>query len=131
MMGVRRGKALDERPHEASKIMKLINMHESVVDWSETAAIRVPGAAGYSSTRTQHAEDFQLRVVEYAPGYLADHWCSKGPVMYVIVGALAIEHRDDRPACALSAGMSWHVADQEGSPHRVRSDNGATVFIVD
>ena len=106
-------------------------MPEGVVDWSATKSIRSLGTAGYSDSRTQRVGDFQLRVVEYAPGYLADHWCSKGHAIYVIAGALTMEHQDDRPACALAVGMSWHVADEEGPPHRVRSEDGATVFILD
>ena len=70
-------------------------------------------------------------MVEYAPGYLADHWCSKGHILYVVSGELAIEHRDGQAAHRLSAGMSWHVADDEGTPHRVRSPTGATIFILD
>ncbi len=111
--------------------MKLTNMPEGVTDWSRIPAIRIPGASGAADARTHQVGEIQLRLVEYAPGYLADHWCSKGHIIYVVAGTLTIEHQNDRPACALSAGMSWHVADDEGPPHRVRSDNGATIFILD
>ncbi len=70
-------------------------------------------------------------VVDYAPGYVADHWCSKGHVVYVIAGELTIEHQDDRPAHALTAGMSCHAADDAVPAHRVRSATGARAFIVD
>ena len=111
--------------------MKLMEMPEAVINWSETPAIKIPGLTGYSKTRTQQAGDFRLRIVEYAPGYLADHWCSKGHVIHVVAGALVIEHQDERPACRLSAGMSWCVADEEHGAHRVRSESGASVFILD
>jgi hypothetical protein len=111
--------------------MKLTNMPEAVTDWSSISAVTVPGASAVAKARTRQLGDVTLRVVEYTPGYLADHWCSKGHVIYVIAGELTIEHQDDRPACALSAGMSWHVADDEEPSHRVRSKAGATVFILD
>jgi hypothetical protein len=73
----------------------------------------------------------QVRLVEYGAGYLADHWCAKGHVIYVVVGTLSIDHEDGTPARNLAAGMSWCVGDGEGPAHRVRSETGATVFIVD
>ena len=111
--------------------MKLTSMPEAVTDWSKMPAVRVPGASGAANTRARQAADVQLRLVEYGPGYLADHWCEKGHILYVIAGTLTIEHQNERPACALSAGMSWHVADNEGPPHRVCSEHGATIFILD
>ena len=106
--------------------MKLMNMPEAVTDWSELIATRVSGASGVAQARAHQVGDVQLRLVE-----LADHWCAKGHVLYVVSGALAIEHQDGTPARNLSAGMSWCVGDGEGSAHRVRSETGATVFIVD
>jgi hypothetical protein len=48
-----------------------------------------------------------------------------------LAGELTIEHQNDRPAYALFAGMSSLVEDDEGPPHRVRSDSGATIVILD
>lgn len=111
--------------------MKLTSMGETVTDWSRVAATVVPGATGAARARAQQMGDVQLRLVEYGSGYLADHWCAKGHVIYVVAGALAIEHEDGTPARIIEAGMSWSVADGEGPAHRVRSETGATVFIVD
>lgn len=111
--------------------MKLANIPEGVTDWSRISATIVPGASGAASARARQLGEIQLRVVEYAPGYLADHWCSKGHILYVVSGELVIEHRDGQAAHRLSTGMSWHVADDEGTPHRVRSATGAKIFILD
>jgi quercetin dioxygenase-like cupin family protein len=111
--------------------MKLSNLPEKAIDWSEISPTVTPGAAGAAKIRAVRTNDVQLRVVEYGPGYLADHWCAKGHILYVISGALRIEHQDGKETYELSAGMSWRSADGEGSPHRVRSTDGATVFIVD
>jgi len=111
--------------------MKLTQMGEAMTDWSRIPATTIAGTSEAAQVRAQQVGAVRLRVVEYGAGYLADHWCSKGHIIYVISGALAIEHEDGTPACLLSAGMSWHVADAEGPAHRVRSEAGARVFIVD
>lgn len=106
--------------------MELSGLPEAVVDWSRTPATKTAGA----TSRAHKTNDVQLRVVDYDPGYLADHWCSKGHILYVISGSLTIEHGDGKASYELAAGMSWQTADN-GPPHRVRSTGGATVFIVD
>jgi hypothetical protein len=111
--------------------MKLSSMLEADIDRSRVPATQIPGASGSARVRVHRAGDTQLRLVEYEPDYLADHWCSKGHVLLVAAGALSIEHQDGTPACTLSFGMSWLVADAEGPAHRVRSDTGARVSIVD
>ncbi len=111
--------------------MRLTDMPETVTDWSRVSATTVLGASGTATIRIHKLGKAQLRIVEYGPGYLADHWCAKGHVLYVISGALAIEHEDGRPPCHLVASMSWHVADDETPAHRVRTEHGATIFILD
>ena len=111
--------------------MKLMDMPEAITDWSRIPAGTMAGASGTVQTRAHQSGDVRLRLVEYGAGYLADHWCSKGHIIYVLAGALGIEHENGKPACMLSAGMSWQVADGEGPAHRVRSETGARVFIVD
>jgi quercetin dioxygenase-like cupin family protein len=109
--------------------MKITNLPEAAVDWSRISAARTPGASGAARIRALQTNDVQLRVVDYESGYLADHWCSKGHILYVISGSLTIEHEDGHESYELFTGMSWQTG--EGSPHRVRSKGGAKVFIVD
>ncbi|MGC9953573.1 MAG: DHCW motif cupin fold protein [Rhizomicrobium sp.] len=111
--------------------MKLTKLAEAATDWSRIPATTVPGASGVAKARAHQAGELRLRLVEYGPGYLADHWCSKGHIIHVLSGALTIEHQDGSRAYVLSAGMSWYAADEEGPAHRARSETGATVFIVD
>ena len=80
--------------------------------------------------RARVLSDMQLRVVDYGAGYLADHWCAEGHIVFVLAGALTIEHRDGS-RYELTAGMSWHAGEGEGAPHRVVSEIGARAFIVD
>ena len=68
-------------------------------------------------------------MVEYSPGYPADHWCDRGHVLYVLQGELDTELRDGR-RFTLRAGMSYQVADG-AEAHRSRTQTGAKLFIVD
>jgi hypothetical protein len=68
-------------------------------------------------------------MVDYSPGYLADHWCSKGHVLLVLDGELVTELRDGS-SHVLRAGQSYQLAD-DTMPHRSRTERGATLFIVD
>lgn len=111
--------------------MKLAHLPEGTTDWSTMPVALIPGASGSAQDRVHRVGDVQLRVVESVAGYLADHWCSKGHVLYVIAGKLAVEHQNTQPDRTLSAGMSWYVPDDDGTPHRVRSDSGGTISILD
>ena len=110
--------------------MELVDLSELVVDWSRAPATRTAGASAQATQRVHQTGDVQLRIVDYDAGYLADHWCSKGHILYVISGGLTIEHSDGKESYELAAGMSWQTS-ENGSPHRVRSNGGARVFIVD
>lgn len=110
--------------------MRLENLPVGVTDWLQIPPSSHPGASGTATARTRQFGEIQLRRVDYSAGYVADHWCSKGHLVFVVAGDLTIEHRDGR-RYALTSGMSYHVADDDGPPHRALSESGATVFIVD
>lgn len=40
--------------------------------------------------------DIRVRIDEYSPGYLADHWCNKGHCLYCKEGELHTELEDGR-----------------------------------
>jgi hypothetical protein len=68
-------------------------------------------------------------MVDYSPGYLADHWCVKGHFLLCMDGTLETELQDGR-TFVLTAGMSYQVADN-AEPHRSSTKTGARLFIVD
>jgi len=68
-------------------------------------------------------------MVEYSPGYRADHWCSKGHILLCLEGELHTELADGR-VFVLGPGMSYQVAD-DAEPHRSSTATGARLFIVD
>ncbi len=63
------------------------------------------------------------------PGYLADHWCSKGHILRCLEGELHTDLADGR-SFTLTPGTSYQVADN-AEAHRSRTDRGAKLFIVD
>jgi quercetin dioxygenase-like cupin family protein len=109
--------------------MKLANIPFETTDWAEVAASQHRGESGVANWRTLQHGDLRIRVVDYTPGYVADHWCAKGHVLYCLEGELLTELQDGR-AFVLKAGMSYQVADDE-TPHRSSTALGARVFIVD
>ena len=74
--------------------------------------------------------DLRVRMVEYTPGYFADHWCDRGHVLYVVEGELDTELRDGR-TFKLKPGMSYQVSDHGDAAHRSSTKTGAKLFIVD
>jgi hypothetical protein len=98
-------------------------------DWSAITQSVHPGESGQALWRTVEEGGIRIRMVEYSPGYLANHWCEKGHILLVISGELVTELMDGR-SFTLTPGMSYHVADG-AEPHRSHTDIGARLFIVD
>lgn len=109
--------------------MKLVGIPFEVVDWSAVEPTEHPGVTGMARWRTRQLGDIRVRMVEYSPGYLADHWCSKGHILLVLEGELVTELADGR-VVTLRPGMSYQVADG-AEPHRSTTRIGARLFIVD
>ena len=109
--------------------MRLEGIPFQTVDWSTVEATEHRGEAGLARWRTRHFGEVRVRVVEYSPGYRADHWCSKGHVLFVLEGELTTALADGRTV-VLRPGMSYQVADG-AEPHRSRTAGGAKLFIVD
>lgn len=110
--------------------MKLAALPLGTIDWTALPTTAHAGETGAATMRSRSFGDIQLRLVEYGVNYLADHWCNKGHILFVVQGALTIEHRDGSHS-DLTAGMTWHAADDGAPSHRVLSEQGAQVFIVD
>lgn len=109
--------------------MKLENIPFDTTSWNTIEPTIHAGETGHATWRTLLLGDMRLRMVEYTPGYLADHWCHKGHILLVLEGELETELADGR-TFLLQAGMSYQVAD-EAEPHRSSTTTGAKLFIVD
>lgn len=99
-------------------------------DWSAVPATEHKGETGTALWRTLQFGDVRVRVVEYSPGYVADHWCDRGHVVYLLDGELTTELKDGR-SFVMRPGMGYQVSDFGDSPHRSVTATGARLFIVD
>lgn len=110
--------------------MKIPQLAFTVTDWESIPATEHPGETGHALWRTFAIGDLRVRMVDYTPGYLADHWCDRGHVLLVLKGELETELRDGRTV-KLTEGMSYQVSDFGDAAHRSSSRTGARLFIVD
>lgn len=100
-----------------------------ITDWSSVERTEHPGETGMAYWRTRHFGGIRVRMVDYTPGYLADHWCKKGHILLCLEGELHTELEDGR-RFVMTPGMSYQVADQ-AEAHRSSAPAGARLFIVD
>jgi hypothetical protein len=110
--------------------VKLPDMPFTAIDWAAIPATDHPGETGSATWRTVTVGDLRVRMVEYSPDYLADHWCDRGHVLLVLEGEIVSELRDGRTT-VLTAGMSYQVSDFGDPSHRSSTTTGAKLFIVD
>jgi quercetin dioxygenase-like cupin family protein len=109
--------------------MQIADIPFGTTDWSGVERTEHKGETGMAYWRTQHFGGIRVRMVEYTPGYKADHWCVKGHILLCTEGELHTELKDGR-VFVLKAGMSYQVADN-AEPHRSHTGIGARLFIVD
>lgn len=109
--------------------MNISDLPFGTTDWQQIQASEHPGETGKAYWQTQNFGDIRVRLVEYTPGYLADHWCSKGHILFCLEGELLTELEDGREF-SLSPGMSYQVADN-AEAHRSSTTIGAKLFVVD
>jgi hypothetical protein len=109
--------------------MEMSGIPFGTTDWSAIEPSEHRGEFGTAAWRTRQFGAIRVRMVEYSPGYVADHWCVKGHILLCIEGELHTELADGR-SFTLGPGMSYQVADG-AEPHRSRTARGARLFIVD
>jgi quercetin dioxygenase-like cupin family protein len=109
--------------------MQLSGIPFGTMDWDGVERTEHKGARGTAYWRTRQFGAIRVRMVEYTPGYLADHWCNKGHILLCLEGELETELEDGR-RFSLKPGMSYQVADG-AEAHRSSTDAGARLFVVD
>jgi len=109
--------------------MRIESVPFGTTDWSQVPETEHPGETGTAWWRTFEQGNIRVRMVRYSPGYLADHWCSRGHVLLVLTGELVTELADGS-VHTLGPGMSYQVS-SDVAPHRSRTELGASLFIVD
>lgn len=109
--------------------MKIENTPFGVTDWSSVPKTTHMGESGVAYWQTCNFGDIRVRMVEYSAGYRADHWCTKGHILFCLEGELRTELQDGR-VFSLKPGMSYQVADG-AEAHLSSTTDGARLFIVD
>ena len=109
--------------------MKISDIPFGTTDWSKVERTEHKGENGSAYWQTQQFGSIRVRMVEYSPGYLADHWCPKGHILLCLEGELTTELSDGRKFI-ITPGMSYQVADNADA-HRSYTPTGAKLFIVD
>ena len=110
-------------------VMKISGVPFGITDWSAVEPTTHAGETGFAEWRTRQFGDVRVRLVRYSENYRADHWCRRGHILFCVAGRLETELADGR-VFVLTSGMSYQVAD-DAEPHRSRTDDGVTLFIVD
>jgi hypothetical protein len=109
--------------------MDIAGIPFGTTDWSQVEPTEHKGDSGVARWRTRHFGAIRVRMVEYTPGYVANHWCEKGHILLCMEGELHTELKDGRKF-VLTPGVSYQVADN-AEPHRSHTSTGAKLFIVD
>ena len=99
------------------------------IDWGKVAESMHTGETGFALWKTIQLDGLRIRVVDYSPGYLADHWCKKGHIVHCLEGSL-ISELESGDQHHLNTGMTYVVSD-ELSNHRSYSALGAKLLIID
>src|ERR1700733_3561568 len=105
------------------------NIPFQAIDWSQVPKMEHKGATGTSYWQTIQLGDLRIRIVEYSEGYLADHWCQKGHIVYCLEGEFEGE-LEDGESFVFRPGMSYIVSDGQSS-HRSISAKGVRLLIID
>ena len=109
--------------------MKISGIPFGTTDWSGVPVKEVRGESGTGKRRELTFGEINVSMVDYSPGYVADHWCQKGHILLCLEGELITEMKDGRRV-TLKAGQSYQVEDG-ATTHRSRTETGARIFIVD
>jgi hypothetical protein len=105
------------------------NIPFQTIDWSKVPKTEHKGDSGIAYWQTIQFDGLRIRIVEYSPGYIADHWCEKGHIVYCLEGEV-VNERKEGSSSVLTPGMSYVVSD-ELSSHRSVSKNGVKLLIID
>ncbi len=99
-------------------------------DWDELPREEHSGESGTSYWRVKQYPGLRIRLVEYSAGYKADHWCSKGHLVYCLEGEFT-SYLKDGSSYLLKTGMSYQTSDNALNPHLSVSEKGCILLIVD
>ena len=105
------------------------NIPFQTIDWTTIEKVEYKGVTGLAYWQTVQFEGLRMRLVEYSPGYLADHWCQKGHIVHCLEGEF-ISELSTGEKIKLNKGETYIVSD-ELSSHRSVTAGGVKLLIID
>jgi hypothetical protein len=99
------------------------------INWDSIEKVEYQGETGVAYWQTLQLGGLRIRLVEYTKGYLADHWCQKGHIVYCLEGEFTTELSTGEQF-KLTKGGTYVVSD-ELSSHRSITQNGVKLLIID
>lgn len=105
------------------------NIFFQTIDWTSVPKTEHKGETGVAYWQTMQFEGLRIRIVEYSPGYIADHWCKKGHIVHCLEGEFVSELQEGGNS-VLTKGMTYVVSD-ELSSHRSVTKSGVKLLIID
>lgn len=100
-----------------------------IINWTDIPKVQYKGEKGTAYWQTIQLGGLRIRLVEYSPGYIADHWCKKGHIVHCLEGEFTSE-LENGAEFKLSPGMTYVVSDNLSS-HRSVTRTGVKVIIID
>lgn len=105
------------------------NIPFQTIDWNKIPKAEHEGETGVAYWQTLEFEGLRVRIVEYSPGYVANHWCKKGHIVHCLEGEV-VNEQESGSISVLKKGMSYVVSDDLSS-HRSVTRNGSILMIID
>ena len=105
------------------------NIPFQTIDWNSVEKIEYKGESGTAIWQTMLFNGLRIRIVEYSDGYLADHWCQKGHIVYCLEGEF-ISELSTGEKIKLIKGETYIVSDGLSS-HRSISEKWVKLLIID
>jgi mannose-6-phosphate isomerase class I len=106
-----------------------LNIPYQNIDWNSVPKTEHKGESGTAYWQTIQLEGLRIRIVEYTSGYVADHWCKKGHIVYCLEGEF-ISELENGEKYLLEKGMTYVVSDDLSS-HKSSAKNGVKLLIID
>jgi hypothetical protein len=106
------------------------NIPFQVVDWSQIQPAEHKGESGLAHWQTLMFEGLRVRIVEYSPHYIADHWCQKGHIVHCLEGEFISEMADGSQHI-LTKGKTYIVSDDMSSHRSITGNEGVKLLIID
>jgi hypothetical protein len=109
--------------------MSTQNIPFQAINWGSIPKEEHKGEQGTSFWQVIQFQGLRVRMVEYTPGYIADHWCKKGHIVHCLEGEF-ISEMENGEQSVFTAGMTYVVSDDLSS-HRSITIHGVKLMIID